>query len=224
MQELEEDYYGILGIQESASQEEIRSAYIQLAKKLHPDRYPNDPEKRQQAQTEFAKVTRAHDVIADETRRAEYDAFRKLIKERQSLITIQGEESMRQTFTATGSHAAFTGVDKQKWAEKHIARADELLGKNRDKDAETAIKEAIRLVPTEARFHVKLAEIYMTRGWKTLALTEIQAALKNDPKNMDAKMMEMKIKAQNRGAENKQSAKKAGILDQLKGLLGGKNS
>ena len=44
MQEFEEDYYAILGIESDASQEDIRKAYLSLAKKLHPDRFPNDPE------------------------------------------------------------------------------------------------------------------------------------------------------------------------------------
>ncbi len=78
MQEFEEDYYAVLGVEETAPPEEIRKAFLRLAKKLHPDRYPNDAEKRALAQTEFAKVTRAHEIISDAQRRAEYDTLRSL--------------------------------------------------------------------------------------------------------------------------------------------------
>lgn len=82
MQGFEEDYYAILGVDEAAPPGEIRKAYLRLAKKLHPDRFPNDPEQRALAHTEFAKVTRAHDVVCDAQRRAEYDALRSLSKKR----------------------------------------------------------------------------------------------------------------------------------------------
>ncbi len=84
MQEFEEDSYAVLGVEESASQEEIRKAYLALAKKLHPDRFPNDAEKRLLAQSEFAKVSRAHDVVSDAERRAEYDVVRMLTRKRNS--------------------------------------------------------------------------------------------------------------------------------------------
>ena len=87
MQEFEEDYYATLGVEIDASQEEIRRAYLALAKKLHPDRFPNDAEQRAIAQKEFAKVTRAHDVIGDSERRGEYDALRSLAKRRSEIVS-----------------------------------------------------------------------------------------------------------------------------------------
>src|ERR1700733_6551369 len=84
MQEFEEDYYAVLGVDETAPTDEIRKAFLRLAKKLHPDRYPNDPEKRALAQTEFAKVTHAHEIVSDAQRRAEYDTLRSLSKRAQA--------------------------------------------------------------------------------------------------------------------------------------------
>src|SRR5438045_3916784 len=71
--EFEEDYYGILGVDDEAAPEDVRKAYLKLAKKLHPDRFPNDEQGKQAAQIEFRRVTQAHYVLGEPDRRAEYD-------------------------------------------------------------------------------------------------------------------------------------------------------
>ena len=224
MQEFEEDYYAILGVDDSAPQDEIRKAYLKLAKKLHPDRYPNDPEQRALAQTEFAKVTRAHDVVCDAQRRAEYDTLRSLTKARvtpdEGLDAEGNEISQRET---TGSRLIMPTRDDEninvKWANKHLVRAEDLFMKKRYQEAETAMKEAIRLVPTEPKFRNKLAEIYLARGWRTLAMTEVQSALRIDPRDGDAKALEAKIRALTRTSANSKAKAKAGFLDQIKNLF-----
>ncbi len=70
----EKDYYKTLGVSESASQKEITKAYRKLARELHPDANPNNPE----AEERFKEVAAAYDVIGDETKRSEYDEVRKL--------------------------------------------------------------------------------------------------------------------------------------------------
>lgn len=63
------DYYGILGITADATPDEIRGAYFDAARKLHPDANP-DPT----AHERFLLVQEAYEALADPERRAEYDA------------------------------------------------------------------------------------------------------------------------------------------------------
>lgn len=65
------DFYEVLGVTRSASQDEIRKAYKKLAKKLHPDVKPDDPG----AQQKFAEITEAYEVLGDEEKRKKYDQF-----------------------------------------------------------------------------------------------------------------------------------------------------
>jgi curved DNA-binding protein len=65
------DYYGVLGVSSSASQDEIKRAYRAKAKQYHPDRNPNDPS----AEQKFKEVQQAYSVLRDPKKRAEYDQF-----------------------------------------------------------------------------------------------------------------------------------------------------
>jgi molecular chaperone DnaJ len=67
------DYYKILGISESASPEEIKRAYRELAKKYHPDRNPGD----KSAEEKFKEIAEAYGVLSDPQKRAQYDQMRK---------------------------------------------------------------------------------------------------------------------------------------------------
>jgi curved DNA-binding protein CbpA len=226
MQGFDEDYYAILGVDEEAPVEEIRKAYLTLAKKLHPDRFPNDAEQRAVAQKEFAKVTRAHDVVSDAQRRAEYDTVRSLTKFRGTpAVDEDGVPTGLEPIALGQSKAIQSQTTKEdeninvKWANKHLSRAEDLFFKKRYQEAETAMKEAIRLVPSEPKYHNKLAEIYLARGWRTLAMTEVQAALRIDPRDGDAKGLEARIRALTRTTAQQGKGQKVGLLDLIKNLF-----
>ena len=67
----EEEYYRILEVDKSASQEGIKKAYRKMALKYHPDRNPGDKSAEQQ----FKKAAEAYEILGDSEKRKRYDAY-----------------------------------------------------------------------------------------------------------------------------------------------------
>jgi molecular chaperone DnaJ len=65
------DYYEVLGIIRSATEDEIKKAYRKQALKYHPDRNPGDAE----AESKFKEATEAYEVLKDPSKRQRYDQF-----------------------------------------------------------------------------------------------------------------------------------------------------
>lgn len=65
------DYYKILGVDKSATQEQIKKAYKKLARKHHPDLNPDDPD----AQRRFQELNEANEVLGDPEKRKKYDEY-----------------------------------------------------------------------------------------------------------------------------------------------------
>ena len=65
------DYYEVLGVDKSASAEDIKKAYRKKAIQYHPDKNPGDKE----AEEKFKEAAEAYDVLSDPQKRARYDQF-----------------------------------------------------------------------------------------------------------------------------------------------------
>ena len=83
------DYYNILGVQKSATEDEIKKAYRKLAHQYHPDK-PGGNEKK------FKEISEAYQVLSDKTKRINYDHF--------------GTAEPNMGHGGTGGHEGFGGM------------------------------------------------------------------------------------------------------------------
>jgi len=67
------DYYKILGIDQKATESDIKKAYRKLARKYHPDLNPND----QEAEKKFKEINEANEVLSHPENRKKYDKYGK---------------------------------------------------------------------------------------------------------------------------------------------------
>jgi len=85
------DYYEILGVERTASEDEVKRAYRKLALKFHPDQNQDNPD----AEAQFKEAAEAYDVLGDTEKRARYDQF--------------GHQAFQQSGFGGGRH--FTNVE-----------------------------------------------------------------------------------------------------------------
>ena len=68
---MKRDYYEVLGVSRTCTEQELKSSYRKLAMQYHPDRNPGD----KSAEEKFKEASEAYSVLSDENKRAQYDRF-----------------------------------------------------------------------------------------------------------------------------------------------------
>ena len=97
------DYYKILGISKSATQDDVKKAYRKLARKLHPDLNPGDKE----AEKKFKELNEANEVLSNPEDRAKYDKYGENWKHGEEYEKAQ----QQQRQYSSSSSGGFSGAD-----------------------------------------------------------------------------------------------------------------
>ncbi|MFW6323810.1 MAG: DnaJ C-terminal domain-containing protein [Desulfovibrionales bacterium] len=92
------DYYKLLGVDKSASKDEINKAFKKMARKYHPDLNPNDSE----AETKFKEINEAYEVLKDPEKRKMYDSLGPNWQEGMNFQPPPGYENVRYDFGGGG--------------------------------------------------------------------------------------------------------------------------
>jgi curved DNA-binding protein len=94
-----EDYYAILGITQSATQEEIKKKYRELAKQHHPDKNAS----RTPSVEFFKKIQSAYEILSDPAKRAAYD-----LQQKELTVSVRYQTSQSRSNTQGKSNGIIT--------------------------------------------------------------------------------------------------------------------
>lgn len=98
------DYYKVLGVEKSASTEDIKKAYRKLARKHHPDLNPNDTN----AKHLFQQINEANEVLSDPEKRKKYDTYGKDWKHADEFEKARGSQQYQRSASQASPFESFT--------------------------------------------------------------------------------------------------------------------
>jgi curved DNA-binding protein len=102
------DYYSVLGVPKTASEEDIKKAYRKLARKHHPDLNPNDAE----ANKKFQQINEANEVLSNPENRKKYDQYGKDWQHAEQFEQVRRQQQeQRRQYTATGDTGEYDFSD-----------------------------------------------------------------------------------------------------------------
>lgn len=176
----ETNLFRVLGLELTATPDEVRAAYRRLAKQVHPDRF-SDATSKALAEKAFIRINEAFNNLRDPFKRKEY--------ERTLAPTVQVASQDHQMHAATQTNTVKTDASqeekirqvRQEQAEKHFLQGKQYEQKNLLDDAIRAYKEAIRLCNDVAKYHSQLGLALQKKNWLGYAQAEFKVALHFDP-------------------------------------------
>lgn len=223
-----QNYYEMLGVARDAGTETIRKAYFALAKRWHPDRATGElAPLRSFVEPVFALFTAAHEMLADEKKRATYirtvqdgggtpEADRKLeailwaAKEHQKAEVLMRQRNFESAASLLASAIEIVPDEADLlatygWCIFNLPNSD-----GRIKEMTTAIDRALALEPKHDRAHYYKGMVFQRSGKDADALASFKKALELNKKNADAarevRLAEMRGKSGSTGKNAASSA------------------
>jgi curved DNA-binding protein CbpA len=187
-----EDYYKILGVGKTASPDEVKKAYLKLARDNHPDRF-RDPEQRSAADRQFQLITEAYNQLRDDRLRREYDRTldRKVRPpEEEARLYFKNAELQEQS-REYGNALKFyyEAMRLQPDNLEYVLAAGRILALDKSKQRQLAelLETAMQKHPDAPEPHIDLGNLYMRSGMFMRAKRVYDNALKLMPHDPELK-------------------------------------
>jgi len=189
-------YYGILGIKQWASLDDIKKAYYKAAKEFHPDRhfYINSPSVKGKLNAIFSYITAAYATLSNPQKRKEYDnrlAHKGIaVPDKKESARMKFEEGQAE-FKKEHYSEAFQLFGQAVYldasaAEYHYFYGLTLLKLKRFKEAERAVSRALKHEPLNPDYLTEAGYIYTQLGFMQRAKSSFEKAIRIDPANKRA--------------------------------------
>lgn len=195
---MEQNYYIILGLSEECTEKDIKKAYHQKARELHPDKAAT-PEEREKFEQQFAVISKAYNVLKETEKRLEYDKQLKLIKEKPpelpkpQAFSVKKKDPPSQTDAmknaSSSKQASISSAERSKIAQKAFTKGVQLFNAQDYHKAIEFFDAAISNDDSNSVYFAKYA-VCLIRCKKsfTKAVEFMQTAIEMDPYNIDYKM------------------------------------
>ena len=217
-----EDLFATLDVNPDTTDPELKKSYLKLAKKYHPDKFPEENAEKAEAQKLFSKITVAYNVLIDPQKKAHYLDLRRLLASHLP----EGQQAPQPVAPTTDTNSSPTQNKDQKEevrspkisseeVREQQARGlyDLAMAQMKKKKIDKAIdyfKQAIALKNDVAEFHSELGIAYRTKSWESMAQSEFKVALKFNPRDKVAL-----TNATGLAKDKKSDEKKGGLFSNL---------
>jgi len=189
------NYYAVLGVDESATEDELRAAFYLRAKEYHPDRhYYLDEDMKEKLHKIFSFMMKAYNVLSSPERRIEYDSAspeRKSDVSRPAMAEAKFEKG-RTLYADKQLDEASKCFEEAIFMDKSVAKYYFFYGRvlwdlQRLKDAERAMSKACKIAPHNDEYHTHLGNLYLSLGLPMRAKMSFIKALEFNRANKEAK-------------------------------------
>jgi curved DNA-binding protein CbpA len=189
---MEHEYYKILGVAKTATPDEIKKAYLKLARENHPDRF-RDPTERAEADSRFQLITEAYNHLRDDKLRREYDRSldRKVRPpdEEARLYFKNGEFREQSKDWENALKLYYEAMRLQPDNLEYIVAAGRVLAmdKSKQRQASELFERAIEKDPKAPEPYLQLGALFMRSKMFLRAKRVYENALKQIPHHPDLK-------------------------------------
>lgn len=189
-------YYGILGIRDWASEQEIKEAYYRAVKEFHPDKHfslPSDDIK-EKLNTIFSYIAKSYKTLSDPAKRKEYNRSLSIKQEtfdsKTDIAKVRFKEGRSEMLLSN-----FTKAEKlfaqavsldESIAIYHYYHGLAFIRLGMFKGAAKTLSNAVKLNPEKASYFAELGHVFLRLGFKIRAKNTFERALRVSPSNKKA--------------------------------------